>query len=115
MAKLTVPSILSNIPSFQDFQRFASALVNQLTQIINGNLNFKDNFKSSGPFTVAFPNGSTVMPVTHTLGIIPTGVLVIKLDSGQTIYAPSQSTYDWTTSTIYLQASGKVNATIYVI
>lgn len=57
--------------------------------------------KVSRPLRVTFPAASTSQDVAHTLGVIPTGLLVLWADATITA-VPGKL---WTTTLAYLQAS----------
>lgn len=124
MAKVKIFSQMSELIDANSFRRFVSALVADIVQKMNGTLSFVENIRATGggdkdnpsrPLGVTFPSSSDVLAVKHNLGFVPNGFLVVKLNSPEVVYAPTASAYEWTSDTIYLQASGAVTASIYVI
>lgn len=113
--KVQIPNNLTNLTKFEDFSRFCSAFISDLVSKINGNLSFKDNIKASGPTIVGFTNSSQIVGITHSLGVIPSGFLVINQTSSASVYAPQNALYAWNSSLIYLQASAGTTATIFII
>lgn len=115
MSKIRVFNILSNIPTVPDLQRFLSAFINELTQKFNGQIDFVDNIRAAGPYVVGFTNSSQVFSLDHTLNAVPKGFVNIYQTAAASIYAPQGSQYAWTSSTVFLQASAGVTASIYLI
>lgn len=124
MAKVKIFNQMSNIGSAEDFQRFISALVSDVVQKFNGSLSFVENIRASGsgnknvpsePLSVTFINSTDVQRIPHSLRFVPNGFIVVKLDAAETLYAPTGSSYAWTSDTIYLQASDAVTASIYIV
>lgn len=116
MSKLQIYSNLTNLKTIEDFSRFCSAFIQDLTGKFNGQLDFVDNIRASGPVTVNFPDGSTVRGISHGLGFTPMGWLTINQTGTGVIYQPAAGTsYGWTTTKIFLQASAGMTAMLYVI
>ncbi len=113
MAKVTVPSTLSNITTQSDLQRFLSAFVSQITQQVNGSLQFHANIATTPPIVVGFTSG--VIGVSHGLGRVPGGFLVVNLTAAASIYSPQGAAYAWTANAVYLQSSAGVTATLFLI
>ncbi len=113
MAKVTVSSTLSNITTQSDLQRFLSAFIAQLTQQVNGNIQFGANIASTPPITVGFTSGP--LGVSHGLGRIPGGFLMLNQTASASIYSPQGASYAWTASKVYLQSSAGVTATFFLI
>lgn len=114
MARIRLPSVFSNLDN-TNFMRFVSAFLTGLLAEFNGRIDFVENIRASGPISVTFPNSSTVVSVSHALGIVPKGYLVINPNSAQTIYTPIGNQYTWTDTQIFLKASGALVASIYII
>lgn len=114
MGKIKTFSYFNNEQDFDEFKRFVSNYITNITQIVNGGLDFKDNIRSSVLTSIAF-DGITVQTIPHTLGFIPNGYLVVYLDAAAVIYKPVGVQYAWTSSVIYLQSNVAVNAKIYII
>lgn len=115
MAKLKIFNVLSNLSDDAAFRRYCSAFINELYEQFNGRIQFKENIRASGIFTVEFTGSSDVQTVIHSLGIVPDGFLVISTNAAANIYAPTGSNYTWTEKRAYLQSSGAVTAKIYII
>lgn len=115
MGALQIFNKFSNLSNFQDFQRFVSAFLDQLYTQFNGKIDFVSNIRASGPSVVGFTNSTNVRGVTHGLGFVPNGFLTINKTAAADIYAANGTSYPWTSTVIYLQASAGVTATFYVI
>lgn len=113
MAKLTVIPDVSQVNGLDEVKKFTAMNFKTIVNEINGRLNFVSNIEAAGPYQVEFPNGSDVVIVTHNLSRVPTGFLVINLDSGIVVFKPA--TPAWTNSRIYLQATAAGSALIYVV
>ena len=115
MGRIRFYRSFSQLEVFKDFARWVSPWIEEITQIVNGQLQFGENIASVGPYDVVFTGSSDVQTVEHTLRLVPRGTMVLKQTAGISIYAPSGSAYTWTSSKIYLQATGAGTVTIYVI
>jgi hypothetical protein len=84
----------------------------QTAKVLSGNVSFGSSiqnggqdqniqgFKASGTTP---SSANTEFSITHTLGRVPIGFLVLSLSAAAQIY---QSTTAWTSTTIYLKCSG---------
>lgn len=124
MAKVKIFNVLSNLTKFEDFSRFASALFTDIVQKFNGDISFVENIRATGagdklnpsePLSVTFASSSEVQTVNHTLGFVPNGFLIVNMTAAASIYAPSGTGNEWTSSAIYLKSSAAVTAKIYII
>lgn len=115
MSSIRIFNNMSNLDSFESFSRFVSAYINELTTQVNGKLDFISNIRASGPFVIGFTNASNIRGVTHSLGFVPQGFLVINQTASASIYQPQGASYGWTDSLVYLQASAGVTASLYII
>jgi hypothetical protein len=114
MGRIRVYSALANLKD-AEFFRFASAFVSDITTQFNGNLQFVENLRAAGVYRIEISNSSEVLKVSHSLGRVPTGFLVVRAFGAQVIYSADEDSYPWTTSELYLMAGGSVTADIYVI
>ncbi len=111
MPKIKASSDFSKIKTSEEFQRFVSIYLAELGGVVNGKLEFQENIKSQ-VVRVSFSAGATDLAVPHSLGRIPTGYMVTRLDSGGVgIYDGDQA---WTDTTIYLRASGVTGAEVLI-
>lgn len=115
MGRVRTFNVFSNLDDFPDFARFVSAFLSDLIAQFNGTIDFVQNIRASGIHEVTFINSSQVESVSHKLGQIPSGYLIISQTDSQTLYKPSGTQYEWTSNTIYLQSTGSMVAKIYVI
>lgn len=114
MARVRLYNVFSNL-KVEDFMRFVSAFLGSLVDEFNGKIDFVQNIRASGIHSVTFTSGSDIQSVDHKLGRVPSGWLLINLSTTGSIFKPSGAQYEWTSSTIYLQASNSTVAQIYVI
>lgn len=113
MAKLTVIPDVSQVKGLEDLKLYTSMALRSIINEINGRLDFVENVRAAGPYDVEFLNASDVTIVDHKLNRVPTGFLVISLDSGIVVFKPASP--EWSSSRIYLQATAAGNAKIYVV
>lgn len=106
---------ISQLTSWKEVQRFASSVLDNLVDVVNGQLSFVDNINADGPYTVTFSGSSDVQAVAHNLARVPTGVIEISRTAAVTTYTPSGIAYTWTNNKIFLQSSGAGSVTIYII
>lgn len=106
---------ISQLNSWQEVQRFASAVLDNIVDVVNGQLSFVDNINADGPYTVTFSGSSDVKSIVHNLNRVPTGVIEIYRTAAITTYTPSGVAYTWTNNKIFLQSSGAGSVTIYII
>lgn len=107
--------IVSQLDSWQDLQRFASSVIDNIVDVVNGNIQFGTNITASGPTVITFTSANDIHGITHNLSAVPTGVIEVYRSAAITTYAPQASIYAWTDSKIFLQSSGAGSVTVYVI
>lgn len=112
MARVGLFQKLSNL-GVSDFLRYGSSLIESLVSEFNGRIDFVENIRAAGPYQVVFPNSSTVVSVTHNLGRVPQGFLVLYVTGAGVVYKPQG--YDFTDKKISLQANTAVTAVILVV
>ncbi len=111
MPKIKASSDFSKIKTAEEFQRFVSIYLAELSSVINGKLEFQDNIKCQ-IVGVSFEAGATDLAVPHSLGRVPTGYMVTRLFSGGVmIYDGNEA---WTDTTIYLRSSGATGAEVLI-
>lgn len=109
-----VPSI-SEVPTWQELRRYASIAIDRIMGQLNGGLSFGENITASGPSVVTFSGSGNVQMVSHNLGRVPQGFIVVNLDAGITVYQASGAGNAWQSDKIFLTASGAGTATLYVV
>lgn len=109
-----VPSF-SEVATWQELRRYASIAIERIMGQINGGLSFGENLTASGPSVVTFASASDIQQVNHSLGRVPDGFIVIKLNAAITVYQPSGNENAWQSDKIFLRASGAGTATLYVV
>jgi hypothetical protein len=117
MGRINIFSDFSNLKGVTELGRFLSAFTQKLVQEINGRLELVENVRASGPHSVYFPNNTTIVGVTHTLGKVPVGWLEVNRSDFFTLSHPTTPQYAWTEKQVFLlcQAAGGGSATIYLI
>lgn len=115
MAKIKSFSNLSNLDTFETFQRFLCNYLDNISNTVNGQLDFHQNIRSTVLTTLTFANSSEIKLIPHNLGVVPKGILTVKLTAAAILYAPQGDAYAWTSTNIYLQSSAAVTASIYII
>ncbi len=114
MKLLGYPNV-SNVKDWEELRNQTAIFFNLLPSIINGGITFKDNITSSGPFNVVITTASEIVSVSHRMGVIPQGYLVIYQDANVTPFAANALRYPWTSTQIFLTAASAVNAKIILI
>lgn len=115
MGQITFFRTFSQLNKFEEFSRFVSTWADQISTIVNGQLEFISNIRAAGLYNVTFQSATDVQIVNHSLGIVPRGTLTVKQTAAITIYAPPTAQYNWTNTQIFLQASGAGTVSLYVI
>lgn len=100
---------LSNVEGLEQLQRFVSQDIQAIVGVVNGRLSLTDNLQTS-LVTVTFTGTSTVQ-VPHTLGIVPTGYIPVKLSADIRVF---DGVGENTRQDIYLKASGAGTATLLI-
>lgn len=91
---------LSNVRNQEELIRYASQDISGIADVINGGLDFT-NFRST-TIDVTFTAADTSQQITHKLGKIPTGYLVVKKSVSMVVY---DGTMDPTEQDIFLKSS----------
>lgn len=99
-----ISTLLQGLRAVPDLARFTADAFNSLLTQFNGNLDFGDNIRTSGPIAVEFSN-TLPTKINHGLGRIPQGFFVTYLDRAAIIYTPNKSQFPWTDSQIYAQSN----------
>jgi len=103
---------VSNVQSWEDLRRYCANFFEKLPGILNGGIQFGDNIKSQGPIEFKIIAASQVVKISHTLGYVPAGYLLVYQNASASIYAADSSTYPWTNTDIYLTASAAVTGRV---
>ena len=93
-------SDFGNIEDFENLKRFVSSFANGVLDVVNGNLEFGSNIRSSLVEDISF-SGSPVT-VQHGLAKTPTGYILVKSSASINIFSAGDSN----SSTIVLNSSG---------
>jgi len=101
MSKVETHGDLGSIKDTTTFMRFCSSFLSDVTDVINGQLEFSLNIKSQ-VVSVTFNTANSDVTVTHTLNKTGVNFLVANKDVACDIYHGSQSD---TSSTIYVRST----------
>jgi hypothetical protein len=111
MGKVRSDFNLSNLNKDpQQLARFVSILRDDLVNVINGELEFDQNLKTS-QVTANFTAANTQIAITHTLGRIPLGYILTKTNVATSIYDGGTANTD---TFLYVKASVIANTKLLV-
>lgn len=109
MGRIDSPDNLASVRSWEELREYVARFFRRADLELNGRLDFVDNIRAAGPFTVTLmPAQDTV--IRHGLSVVPLGVLPIE----QAI-AASVLTQSKTTESITLRGSATFAVTLFVI
>jgi hypothetical protein len=94
----------------EEVQRFVDLFCNDVTQTVNGNLDFSTNFNCR-VVTATFGAANTDTAVSHTLGRAVAGYFPVSKSVAMDVYSGSKAS---TTSIIYLKSTAAGSATLVV-
>lgn len=110
---------------FSDLSKWAEAfttaiqkLLDTLPRVLNGQISFgdgatADNIKGEWKTVTSHATGGTEFAVTHTLGVVPVGFLLVVPPASGTV---NKGTTSWTTTNLYLNCSANAQTiTIFVL
>lgn len=106
--KISSASEIPREPTLDGLQKFLSLFCKDVSSILNGNVTFADNFKAQ-VLSVSFAAANTDKKISHTLGKIPVGYLLIGSTVAASLYT---GTVAATSSVITLKSSAVANTTI---
>lgn len=108
--KLQIPSI-SNQEDVSSLKRFTSQALDEISNVINGNITLGDNISCS-IIGATFAVANSQVQLRHGLGRVPTGYLVARASVALSIY---DGTTNSDTANIYLKSSviGNVKLVIF--
>lgn len=101
---------ISNVQDFEQLRRFSARLFKQISEILNGEVNFTDNFRASIA-EVEFTAANTEQRITHGLGKAPIGYIAIGKSANMNLY---DGETDTTQTEIYIQSSATGTAKILI-
>lgn len=102
---------LQSVQRWEDLRNFASQALNNFSQIFSNNVSFGDNVFCQIVTGVSITSTSDTK-ISHTLGVVPIGIIVLKQTDFGVLKQTSQA---WTTTEIYLNASIDGDYTIAII
>lgn len=104
-----MPFQIQSVNSWEDLRRFTSQGFQNLYSLMNGNVSFQDNINCQIKDLVLSTDTSTI---SHNLGKIPYGFLVLNQNANANIWSAS---FSWNENSIYLTASATVTAKIAIL
>lgn len=100
----------NNVDNWEDLRKYSSQVVKAIIDVVNGNLDFSSNIRSS-IITAQFTVATSDQQVAHGLGTVPSGYIVVGRSSNFNVFnGISPNTSD----NIFLASSGAGTATILV-
>lgn len=107
--KLSATPDVSNVTD-DDLRRFLTAFNNQVTQVMNGNIEFNDNTKSQ-KISVTFPTANAEVLISHGLARVPNGYILVGASVAMSLYDGDSSNTD---KVLYLKSNAAGTAQIMV-
>lgn len=109
MASLSNPKQLQNITDFKEFMRYCAQAVDDIQTVVNGQVEFDQNFKSQ-TVIVTFNDANSDVMIRHNLNKVGVNYIVSNKNIASDFYHGSGAD---TLSTIYLRSTvAGVTATI---
>ena len=108
MSKVTRETNIDLVKEDDKKWNFVAQFLDNIKELLNSGLRFSDNFDArivSATFTAA----NTDLSVSHSLGRVPTGYVVLSLSASMIVYTGASA---WTSSTISLKASAAGTASL---
>lgn len=102
---------VSNLPDLDQVKRFATIVLREITDVLNGQITFVDNIRQE-IHSVTFDAADTDVSVSHGLGRVPTGVVVLGLTAAMIVYDGSTGN---TVDAVYLRSSATGTARVMFI
>lgn len=100
--RLSLPLDFSNVEELKDFIRYVSPALKDIIALVNGNLAFGENIKTSR-VSATFDSANSTVAVSHGLNATPNGYIVVKANAGITVFDGSNAN---NATTLYVQATG---------
>ena len=110
MGKLKQQYNLSNLLTVDDLIRFLSQITDEYATVVNGQLQFDQNLKTS-TVDVRFTAANTQVSVPHGLARVPTGYIQAKSNVAARIYDGGSTNTD---SVLYLKSDAIANVKVIV-
>lgn len=93
-----------------EVKRFVNIALDDIVRVINGNLDFDNNF-SAKTLSVTFSSANTEVAIQHGLGRVPSNYIQMQSSAATSLYNGSSAN---TSSTLYLKASAAATVSILV-
>jgi len=110
MGKLKTQFNLSSLKTTDELVRFLSQMTDEIYQVVNGQLQFDQNLKTS-TVDVSFTAANTQVPINHGLGRVPTGYIQAKSNVAARVYDGGSANTD---SVLYLKSDAIANVKVIV-
>ena len=108
--KIHIPSTLQSAKTFDDVRRFLAEFAQNVENMFSKKLTFSEHIQSTLVENVLLKT-TGLQKITHNLGVIPKGFIVLKNDNTSFITAAGT----WTNNEIYVTSSVQCFANILVI
>lgn len=94
----------------EEVQKYVALYLDQVTNLVNGNLSFADNFNAK-LLTVTFSAANTDVASIHGLGRVPSGYFLVGSTAAMSIYDGASAN---TSSLLYLRSNATGTARLVV-
>lgn len=109
MSQITASTKLEAVKP-EELGRFSEIFAEDVVRVVNGQLDFATNFTAK-TISVTFSTPSVDVSVSHGLGRVPIGYIIVSLSAPLVVYTGIGA---WSTGTITLRASAAGIATLLV-
>lgn len=108
--KINASPDLTSQPDLPSVRTWATIILRELVQVINGKLDLKTNVRANIK-EVTFTGASTTVSVLHQLGRVPEGYLVVGKSAAIHVFDGSKANTD---ELLYVQASAAGSAKLWI-
>ena len=108
MSRILASGDVGNVKP-EEFQRYATLVLKDIVDKVNGNLEFGLNLRTQ-TINVEFTAANTETTVPHSLGRVPQGYILAKSNAATSLY----NSTDANAANLYLKSSAIANVTIIV-
>jgi hypothetical protein len=102
---------VSSVESWEDLRRWSAQMFKDIGSAINGQIAFGENIQSTRA-SATFTAANTEVRVSHSLGRVPSGYIVISSSANISVFNGGSAN---TETDLYVQASGAGTVTLLVI
>lgn len=114
MSKIRNIFNLSNLDTVDDLSRYLNVSVNELTNIINGKIEFVENILSAR-INVNFTSANSQFSISHSLNKTPVGYIQIGSNVACNVYDGTNGVSDWSDSLIFLKCNAIAQVRLIII